>query len=159
MLKCVAPKCAEILSVWRKTKGLKYFKKAYLHGEHMLVICRPLATFGQESKGGVGGWDKGDEGMKKKVRKWKKGETELVIRGQKSSLFKAVTNNMHTLSNIVCYILWDCPVSGFSFNILITTVLPILSLSVCVCVLCTKCHCIPQIISLQYTVVSFCASV
>lgn len=55
MLKYVAPKCAEILYVWTKD-----FKKAYLHGEHMLVICSPLATLGQESRGEEGK----EEGMR-----------------------------------------------------------------------------------------------
>lgn len=34
---------------WRKIKGCR-FLKAYLHGGHLLVICRLLTTFGLERR-------------------------------------------------------------------------------------------------------------
>lgn len=56
------------VSAWRKIKGLQrfffFFWKAYLRGEHLLVICRPLATFGLEGRAAEEGkkWGGGGEG-------------------------------------------------------------------------------------------------
>lgn len=52
-------------------KRLQRFLKAYLHGEHLLVICRPLATFGPERRAST---VKTERKKKKKKRKRSRGK-------------------------------------------------------------------------------------
>ncbi len=58
------------ISVWLKIKG---FKKAYLRGEHLLVICRPLAIWTTEENRVEEKLGRGEairpDGMKEKGRK------------------------------------------------------------------------------------------
>lgn len=75
---CWIPAC-----IWPQIKGCSDF---YLHGEHLCVICSPLATFGRrerrkreierERKKERGNWGRGDEIS---FRLEKEGETKLKV--------------------------------------------------------------------------------
>lgn len=82
-LRYVAPakkkrRSAEFLRIGlAEDKRLQRFLKAYLHGEHLLVICRPLATFGAERRA-----QRRLKGEKKKEEKQRKSEREGMRWGQ-----------------------------------------------------------------------------
>lgn len=59
--------------VWLKIKGCKGFK-TYLHGEHLLVICRLLAV-----------WTRGGGGKEKKTGRGDERKEKEVMRRQESS--------------------------------------------------------------------------
>lgn len=92
---CGGKKSAEFLCVClAKDKGRKDLKKAYLHGEHLLVICRPLAIWtGEEEVERTE--EKSGRGRKIRLEGMKEGARE------KETMRPSEAPNQ-TLSQIIC---------------------------------------------------------
>lgn len=113
------------ISAWQKIKGLQrffffFFWKAYLRGEHLLVICRPLATFrlkGQAARGRKK-WEGNDirpeEKKKRSGRGIKRGrmnqlraKKEKEKKGHQQSQMKSEEPPSLILPRFVLRILWE----------------------------------------------------